>query len=495
MKLDSTHRLAYDRSLFVSMRGVDVHVLPVKKHPLNPLLVPDKPWEEDVHIYGSVLYIDGMYKMWYYARTESYAVRMTCYAQSADGIHWEKPELDVAEYRGMKTNIVFGTPVMGDAFEESDTVLYTPWDTGREYKMLYAARAREHAPLVRQVQRDNFLKQAEEYRRRGDHQMELKLKERAGRVREDPATVFVAYSSDGIHWRRPEAPAVPAINDISHMMYDDRTKEYRIYGRGFLYDEGRVAKDRDQPFFDGYLGRAILLSQSGDGVVWSEGKPIYAADFLDRPGDEIYSMAVFPWAGRYLGLVQMYHGAPDDMTLDIQLAISADGEHFERVGDRNPLIPLSGAGGWDRFNTCIASVPFLKDGQVWLYFNGAVFRHLRITGSCEYQGADTWDRIVRIGLGTCLPDRFACARASFSSGRLITVPLEMACPVLHINGEAAWGRLEISVTNGEKTYEASIVESGGDVPLALPGWVVGAPVTISFTLKNAALYSFWCAQD
>ena len=140
MRLGSRHWLAYDRTHFVSIREAQIHVIPLNKCPQNPLLIPEKTWEEDVHLYGSVIKINGLYRMWYYARTEAYGVRTTCYAESEDGLLWRKPELDVADYRGQRTNIVFGTPVMGEGFLESDTVLYTPWDTGREYKMLYVAR-------------------------------------------------------------------------------------------------------------------------------------------------------------------------------------------------------------------------------------------------------------------------------------------------------------------------------------------------------------------
>ena len=288
MKLNQTHMLAYDRSRFVSMRNIDIHVLPVDKHPANPIVVPDRPWEEDVHIYGSVYCIDGVYKMWYYARTESYHERFACYAQSKDGIHWVKPELDVAEYKGMKTNIVMGTPIIGQAFDESDTVLYTPWDIGREYKMLYTASSGEYAEAIRDAQMKDFLRQAEAYRSSGDLQMAAKLEERAQtRKRLAPHAVFVATSTDGIHWDLPKAPASLEINDISHMMYDPYNQEYRIYGRGFIYDPGRVAQDRDLPLFDGYLGRAVYLATSKDAVTWSAAQPVYAADILDRPGDEI----------------------------------------------------------------------------------------------------------------------------------------------------------------------------------------------------------------
>ena len=82
-----------------------------KLHPANPILRPDKPWESEVMrdydppsampFSGGVWYDsqEKLFKMWYEAGF-AYAL---CYAVSSDGIHWEKPELDVVP----KTNIVF----------------------------------------------------------------------------------------------------------------------------------------------------------------------------------------------------------------------------------------------------------------------------------------------------------------------------------------------------------------------------------------------------
>ena len=326
MKLDTRHLLCCDRSNFIHIRGAQLCPMPLRKHTENPLLCPDRPWEEDVHLYGAVLLIDGVYKMWYFARTEKYSVRTTCYAESMDGVHFEKPNLDVCAYRGQKTNIVFGTPLMGDGFLESDTVLYTPWDTGAEYKMLYVAKYERDEAAINAVRLPYYERMAETYRAAGDWQMEKKALDRVLREknRVPPPCVYVATSRDGIHWRQAERPAVPLIDDISHMMYDPDENEYRIYGRGFRYDEGRCAADRDRELFDGYLGRAVFMARSRDAVTWSAAIPVLTADAFDRPGDEIYSMNVFKWQKRYIGLVQMYHGAPEDMTLDVQLAVSAD---------------------------------------------------------------------------------------------------------------------------------------------------------------------------
>jgi len=72
----------------------------------NPVIKPDKPWENQRRGWFAAPFsggawfdpADNLFKMWY---TGGF-LATTCYATSKDGIHWEKPELDVNK----GTNIV-----------------------------------------------------------------------------------------------------------------------------------------------------------------------------------------------------------------------------------------------------------------------------------------------------------------------------------------------------------------------------------------------------
>jgi hypothetical protein len=76
------------------------------KYSETPVLVPDKPWELTGKNPTAMVFSDGvffdpkdrLFKMWYMG---GYGAS-TCYATSTDGIHWEKPSLDVVP----GTNIV-----------------------------------------------------------------------------------------------------------------------------------------------------------------------------------------------------------------------------------------------------------------------------------------------------------------------------------------------------------------------------------------------------
>ena len=73
----------------------------------------DRPWES-LGIAGASVIQDGSFIRMYYravmlkdggGRGQAY----TCYAQSTDGIHWDKPDCNQVEFQGSKHNNIFTT--------------------------------------------------------------------------------------------------------------------------------------------------------------------------------------------------------------------------------------------------------------------------------------------------------------------------------------------------------------------------------------------------
>ena len=198
----------------------------------------------------------------------------------------------------------------------------------------------------------------------------------------------VAYSPDGIQWGECDSFFIPAIGDLSHLTWDPYRKQYLIFARDFFLPEEVHAKFRDTEWYrKEFWGRAVRLYTSKDFVHWTPGEIVMYADIDDRPGDEIYSMAVFPYEGLYIGLIQMYHAFPGDNTLDIQLAVSRDAVSWQRVGNREAFIPLGDVGTWDRFNQSLASSPVMVDDEIRIYYGGRTWRH-PVCGKL-FEGADT----------------------------------------------------------------------------------------------------------
>ena len=69
----------------------------------------EEPWEDTTAAYFTVFKDGDLYRMYY--RCHNDANETTCYAESADGIHWEKPSLGLFPFEGStENNIVWSGP-------------------------------------------------------------------------------------------------------------------------------------------------------------------------------------------------------------------------------------------------------------------------------------------------------------------------------------------------------------------------------------------------
>ena len=59
----------------------------------EPIMIPEYNWEKESVMNPCVLYEDGIYKMWY-AAGETYEPNVLAYAESNDGIHWQKSKIN-----------------------------------------------------------------------------------------------------------------------------------------------------------------------------------------------------------------------------------------------------------------------------------------------------------------------------------------------------------------------------------------------------------------
>jgi hypothetical protein len=88
-----------------------------KPTPREVVLTANAPWEGNTSAYYTVFRDGDKFRMYYRGshfdeKTQKIAHReVTCYAESADGIHWTKPELGLFEFDGSKqNNIVWDGP-------------------------------------------------------------------------------------------------------------------------------------------------------------------------------------------------------------------------------------------------------------------------------------------------------------------------------------------------------------------------------------------------
>lgn len=475
--LGAAKHLFLDDHLVASMENVTRTIHPAVKYEGNPVLWPEAPWEGAVAlVYGSVLRDGDAFKMWYHNG------QGVGYAESDDGLAWRRPELGLIPVEGHDTNTV----ILRNAEEGSANAL--PYF----YEMFGVHRNRDETrPDERYVM--GYLSIDRKYQ--GPRQDPFHGGQRRG--------LGVAVSADGIHWKLADSWATEAICDGgTHWMFDPSTERYVLYGRTKHIAPGLKEAWGADPWVDRYFwGRSVARVESPDFRHWDYVDPatapvVMTADVQDTPGNEIYSMQVFPYGALYIGLVQVFHNQEDACHLDVQLALSHDSVHFTRVGDRRPFIPCGGIGCWDRFNTSVANNPPIEVGDdLRFYYSGRTYRH------GPYAGPDKGESGGGIGFAAIQRDRFVSLDASFDGGVVETVPVRLEGSTLHLNAACAFGEILVEVLEPET--RALVAKSkplrgdGLDLPVEWEEGDLGeakAASVLRLTLRNARLYALWCTD-
>jgi hypothetical protein len=321
-------------------------------------------------------------------------------------------------------------------------------------------------------------------------------------------------------------------------------------------DESQFTHDVDNGRFLAFVklgtewGRSVWLSQSDDFEQFTDPELIFHADeidwencrqrvrkIVDDPAylsppmvddvdykAEIYNMAVLPYQGMYIGFPTVFNpiGAiPPPATNytrinQIELAVSRDLRHWERLADREVFIGVEPWRG-DNYGTCqllASGAPVVRDnGEIWCYYNA-----LRLPGSrAQYQELNRSKELFRLGvtaealddggalsLAKLPQDRFVGLEAD-EAGQVLTKPFELKGQDVYINADAQWGKIYVEVADAQ-TRKA---HTGFWVPLEEPAPFVGnqvrakvqwkpqhemvfeQPVRLRFYLHQARLYSFW----
>jgi hypothetical protein len=472
--VDARKQLFLDDYILASMTRVQRTVEQAQKFPGNPVLWPTESWEPPMAtVYGSVIRDGAKFKMWYKSGMG------VGYAESDDGITWSKPRLDLTLVKGQPSNILFTKK------SKTEGPAVFPY-----FYELFGVHRDDREPDPSRRYKMGFLDIDWKYS--GPDGDPWHKGQRRG--------LGVAGSPDGIHWKLIDNWATEAIVDgATHWMFDPARGQYLLYGRTRKALPEVVAGWSTNDWFKQWFsGRAVARVESADFLKWDFTKPdtapvVLTADLQDKPGTEIYSMKVFPYEGIYLGLVQVFHATPDDSTLDVQLAVSRDSIHFTRAGDRSPFILLGPIGSWDRFNLSLANNdPIVVGDDLRFYYGGRMYRH------GPYSGPDKGPELGGIGFATIKRDRFVALESSFDGGEVVTKPLKLASPTLHLNAKADFGEIVVELLNTDSKRLAQsrpIQRDGLDIPVEwkeTPALLSDAPVRLRLKLKNARLFALWC---
>jgi len=457
VRLDDRDNYFIDDELIAEKHGVEQIIPVARKHPDNPVLRPDRPWADDmVLLYGSVLREPdtGRFRMWYLGRNfeDRNPLRtIVCYAESADGVHWEKPELGLCDYGGSRANNIVLLNHGGGL--DTLTVLRDPAasDPAQRYKMFVY---HFEAPA-------------------------------------QPEGVYIYDSPDGLHWTERHGLVIPGMPVWPKNADNQFRGDVLMRGVGdvtYIYRDERLATYVANLKLLVNGQRARLQAESDDLLHWSRPRVILTPDAADS-GTQLYGMVAFPFESLWLGVVQRYR-ATSDLTLDLTWAVSHDGRHWSRVTPRDPFVPIGPDGAWDDGNISPANNPPIRVGdELWFYYGGRDATH------------NTRPDIGAIGLATLPVGRFAALHAK-NEGVVLTRPLHFAPGVLHVNADAAGGTLRVDVLDAAglplpgrsaaectpltaNTLDAPVSWSGGNAIESTP-----QGVRLRFVLHDASLYAF-----
>ena len=491
LRLATTRQLFLDNAVVEWLDQVERRVMPARKHAANPLVRPSAGWEPSGYVlYGSVLHDaeDGLFKMWALGMGrrgapsgDPCADGGVCYFLSDDGLTWHRPELDVVAVEGRRSNIVVAGPQSGHP------TVFPHW------LELFGVSKDERDPAPERRYKMGYGYVHRDYT--GSDAAPFHPGQRRG--------LGAAFSADGLHWTPHSDLVTHATCDgPTFWHFDEALERWVLYGRTKHIDPGVSARwGHEQSFQRHHWGRAVHRAASADFLSWEpdDGELVLSTDVLDGPQHEIYGMSVFRYEEVYIGLVQMFLNYGDRDILEIQLAVSRDGKHFERVGDRSPFIPVGDVGDWDRFNNSLANNPPLPVGdELWFYYGGRNSVHTGAGQGMVDNGTDAGTRVLAgVGLASVKRDRLVALQASFDAGTVRTRPLCTSARTLHVNAEVPFGRLTVTVRdrNGEAVpcLSSDLTEVDGTDLVALEGLeaLQGRAFVIDFTLRNGRLYGFW----
>ncbi|MBI2432147.1 MAG: hypothetical protein HYV26_04685 [Candidatus Hydrogenedentes bacterium] len=263
--LEAPIRVGREKQLFIdnafieSMSGLTRTFHAAVRHPANPLLVPETPWEVNGtwFVPFDVLRESAAspLRLWYgaYRKSEN-KLTHTCLAESQDGVAWTRPNLGLLEFEGSKeNNIVWQGRGLKPNFDPLDP------DPARRYK---------------------------------------------GMMRSDAFTPM--YSPDGIHWTEGPRPVISQAYDATTFHYDPIGKKWIAAVK--MFKDGKRAR--------GY-------AESSDYEHWSDTCLMLVADERDAPQDELYALRLFRYESVYLGLLKVYHVATDRCDIQLAISRDA----------------------------------------------------------------------------------------------------------------------------------------------------------------------------
>ena len=454
-----------DRQLFIDELFFDRQdrvELRMHKPRLEEVAIPnDKPWESGGMHYSVVLKDGDRFRMWYRADPGDDSNRdwnsFYAYAESTDGITWEKPNLGLFEYNGSTDNNLF--------------------TVSREYVTINpSVIIDENAPAD---ERYKMILQSSKYKT------------------DFPfphlGTTIMGYTSaDGLNWKEIEEPFLTRGPFDSHniLIWDDASEKFVIYMRG-------VAHRGLGRFISGY--RAIRRSESSDFKNWTPAEFVVENDDDDPADLHFYTNAAVNYerAARAFFMFPMilyvdreYPTAPQEGLADVQFIVSRDGVSWDRRFREAFLSPDLDERNWVDRNPIMGSGILHTSATEMSMYYSELLRSAPAT------------RIRRCTLRT---DGFVSVHGPYAGwGEFTTPPMTFSGSELEMNYKTTGGGamfVELQDENGNSLPDFMLEENNrvfGDKIEGTVSWkggsdvsaLAGKAIRMRVKMRDADLYAF-----
>jgi len=464
--------------------GAEISVGTPSKHP-QFLFTQDKPWETriDNGYPNAMRSANGEWRLFYGTCSPNCGQQLLLYANSSDGLRWEKPALGhfpIGLVRpdlkaiGTANNILAVGGGIGVIEDERAT------DPSRRFIAFGPGCFGFHSFHTCRM---GFVANPSG----------------VGWVPKEKDPLYphadLAFSADGLVW--PHGTSIPWPSPQRYDCHNNLTPEPAAASNA---STRWLATTRDG--FSGPTGRTIAIAASLDG----DDVPTFnthAAPNVTLAGTtdaQLYSQLTFRWHDVYLGLVMVYEATSPEGRVRCKLAFARPAD-VTRVGGWRwvdtssvgglgwqEMIPLGAPGSFDS-HICFASKPVSLDGAERIYYMG---------GNGPHNGA----RNSSLGLATLRTDGFAGVQAWTGTGSFITVPLLVTGKTLTITADVAaevGGAISIGVVDGgpaglRPAHAAPVTSNSTDAAVIFQdeadfGKLVGSEMRLEVKLKRAMLYT------
>jgi len=489
LDIGNRRQVFIDRRFLAEAAGVALEVHAPRKTG-EWTIRPEHPWEAGgVGPYSNVLHDGTTYHAWYHVMDDvqwdqGHGRGSICYATSADGITWHKPELGIVEYAGSRrNNIVVGHGAAGLTMGQDGGLVFI------DPKAPAAERFRMFC--------------------------------RFGAI--GPG-LHILSSPDGIRWQVTHKSIITFreegkrhhLDSQNILFWDDRIQRYVAYCRRNLFGEdvqGRAVGRAESPELGGFPVaqdmQVVIGPEPGDRWV-----DYYSSSAIKYPwAQDAYYM--FPQAYfHYLGgqMPEFRRETPVNAgPLHTQFAASRDGITWERF-DRRPFVPLGMKGEFDWASARVIHglVPSVDGREMYMYYRASDWLH-------------GWDRnennkrlLSEAGLGAdrniavlsrlvLRRDGFVSVYAPWTGGSFTTEPLVFAGSRLVLNvNTSAEGTLRVGLLKADGTPiegfgpgDCDLIHTANQIdrPVRWSGGadvkaLAGRPVRLRFEMKSCHLYAF-----